>query len=138
MKKPNLRDVTVKCDCGATTQLEEGTMVDRRTLTWICQNCEKAMKEKYKIPPAKELDFVIIMGNAPKHQCNICAGNCDSGLKKPRIATVQLTDDSSYDVILCSYKCQREFKNHPMADHYLVHGVYKVLKLIEDGKYQDN
>ena len=79
-----------------------------------------------QIPKAKDLEFVQL-GSVPFHKCNMCGKPVKEG--NALMASISLSDNASYDIIVCNEKCKLDFVNNPMADGYIVDGVNKALAI---------
>lgn len=67
---------------------------------------------------AKELVFQKLEDpNTPNLTCNMC------GVKRPgygmRACDVVIAKDATFMVVLCSKRCEKEFKGNPESDKYL-------------------
>ena len=78
-----------------------------------------------KIPKAKELNF-IQLASVPFHKCNMCGRAVKEGTAL--MASILLSDNASYDIIVCDDKCKAQFIDNPFADDYIKDGVNKSIE----------
>lgn len=63
------------------------------------------------------LEFHQIEGNAPVFACNTCGKRGDA--RGWFIADIPLGEGDTASIVVCSRKCERDFKSHPMAEAYV-------------------
>lgn len=75
-----------------------------------------------EIPKAKDLEFTAMQNGPRVTNCNCCGKLIiESDYPGPLIATIPLDEDGSSDfsIIVCSDKCEHDYKNHPQADNHI-------------------
>lgn len=69
-----------------------------------------------RIPNAIDLDFEPIEGNMPETNCN----NCGKQLAgEGFMADINVSDDETVSILVCSQDCVHAFQSHPCADEYI-------------------
>jgi hypothetical protein len=64
-----------------------------------------------------DLAWSKIEGDAPEMSCNLCGKTAPA--QDWHIGTINLSDDATFSVVLCSDECLHGFKSHPSVTSYI-------------------
>ena len=70
----------------------------------------------------KTLEFFPIE-NTPVFHCNLCGNPMTSGF----MSEVQLGGGDTYNNVICSEKCLKEFREFPRTNEYIAENIKKIM-----------